>query len=622
MRRSLLCMVGVSSFFPHYIVADERPNFVWLMAEDVAPHFMGLYNEGRGAQTPNLDRMAQEGLVFEHAYSNAPVSSAARSTLITGCYAPKLGISFHRKLELQTLPDEFHMFPAYLRKAGYFTANSSKTDYNCKLDTTAWDMVQSKLGDWRLRNKTDQPFFYVRTNAACHESCLHFTRQQMNNRKTHHGIEKVKLLPTHPDTPIFRYSYATFYDRISEVDRELGKIMDMLRQDGVLDNTFIFYFGDNGGCLPGSKGYTGETGIKVPLVVYVPEKWRNKLPLSCGDRVNGLVSFMDFGPTLLHLAGLTVPEHMDGTPFLGEDVLKEDMEAKDVVYGYGDRFDELYAFNRTVRKGNFKYSRNFVPYHSKSLYAFYRYKQLAFLEWRTLYEEVKLNEIQSRFFKPQGAEELYDLSTDPYETVNLASRSEYSEILNEMRSLINDNMLKQHDLGLLPECVWLEEGRGRVYQYGCDSEERLKRLKDVADLQLLDFSEATSELDKALRSTDPVERWWALTVCASFGKEALVFKNIAKELMKDDNAYVRIRAMVFLSSLGEHFNKQDILPIFTQSKTGAESLLVLNDVVYMVESGLISEFELSEEEIPLKCTGVNWRVKYLNEMFVGTDESL
>ena len=164
------------------------------------------------------------------------------------------------------------------------------------------------------------------------------------------------FIPNHPNTKLFRYTYATFYDRIQDSDKELGELMNMLEADGELDNTFIFYFGDNGGSLPGSKGYTTETGLNVPLVIYVPKKWRNKLSLKIGTRTNGFVSFMDFGPTLLHLAGISVPKEMDGIPFLGEDISLQKLEARDEVYGYGDRFDELYAFNRTLRKGNFKYS--------------------------------------------------------------------------------------------------------------------------------------------------------------------------------------------------------------------------------------------------------------------------
>lgn len=605
-------LMGVVSAFSQ---SDVRPNFVWLMGEDTSPHFMGLYNDGMGAKTPNIDFMAENGLVFENAYSNAPVSSAARSTLVTGCYAPKFGISFHRKLELLNMPEEFHMFPAYLRRAGYFTANSSKTDYNCVLDTCAWDMVKSKQGDWRKRKDKNQPFFFVRTNAVSHESCLHFSDKQMNERKTMHTPDSVNLLPVHPDTPLFRYTYATFYDKINKVDQELGEMIEMLKADGVLDNTFIFYFGDNGGSLPGSKGYTTESGIKVPLVVYVPQKWRDKLPVKCGGRIHGFVSFMDLGPTILHLAGVEVPSHMDGTPFLGEDISENDMNDRDVVYGYGDRFDELYAFNRTIRKGDFKYSRNFQPYHSKSLFAFYRYKQLAFKEWKSMYEEGKLNSIQSKFFEPQGTEELYDLKNDPYETNNLALDPKFKDKLSELRSLLDKNMVEQCDLGLLPECVWLEEGRKNPYAYGRKSQEKIKAVKNIVDLQLKDFNDVSSELKENLVSKNPVKRWWALTVCASFGNDALPLKPIVEKMLNDEVSFVSMRAMVFLSMLGEEFSKNDIISALRKVRFASETLLIMNDVAYMLESGLMDKFPMTMDEIPHNCNGVDWRIDYINQLY-------
>ena len=151
----------------------ERPNFVWFMAEDVSKHYLNLYNNGKeGVITPNIEKLAAEGIVFNNAYSNAPVSSAARSTLITGCYAPRLGGSFHRRLQKVSMPEGLNMFPSYLRKAGYHTSNAAKTDYNCFLDKTAWDIVEGKIGEWRNRPDKNMPFFHVYTNAVTHEGKL------------------------------------------------------------------------------------------------------------------------------------------------------------------------------------------------------------------------------------------------------------------------------------------------------------------------------------------------------------------------------------------------------------------------------------------------------------------
>lgn len=590
----------------------ERPNFVWFMTEDVSKHYLNLYNEGKcGAVTPNVERLANEGIIFNNAYSNAPVSSAARSTLITGCYAPRLGVSFHRKLEQVPIPEGLNMFPSYLRKVGYHTSNASKTDYNCFMDKTAWDVVNGKMGEWRNRPDKNKPFFHVRTNAVTHEGKLQFKEAASQKISTVNSPMNVFIHPNHPDTELFRYTYATFYDRIQDSDKELGKLINMLEADNELDNTFIFYFGDNGGSLPGTKGYTTETGLQVPLVVYVPKKWRDKLPVKVGTRADGFVSFMDLGPTLLHLAGISIPEQMDGVPFLGTDISLEQLNARDEVYGYGDRFDELYAFNRTVRKGDFKYSRNFQPYHPKSLYSFYRYKQAAFREWKGLYEADKLNSVQSRFFEPQGAEELYDLSVDPYETRNLANESAYSSKLKELRKLLKTTMVKKRDLGLFPECVWLENGRQSPTAFGLAHVSSIERYSDIADLEMYSFKQAKPFIRKALISSDPVERYWGATVCASFGEESAPLYPELKELLNDSHGYVKSRAIVSLSR-GKQVEPVALMKeALLSAKTGSESLLILNDITYLQDSGLGYSFNLEEKDIIQKCSGVDWRLKYL-----------
>ena len=591
----------------------ERPNFVWFMAEDISKHYLSLYNDGKeGVATPNVEKLAAEGIVFNNAYCNAPVSSAARSTLITGCYAPRLGVSFHRKLQKMPMPEGLNMFPSYLRKAGYHTSNATKTDYNCFLDKTAWDVVEGKIGEWRNRPDKRKPFFHVYTNAVTHEGKLQFKKNAVKEVPVHNNPASVTIHPNHPDTELFRYTYATFYDRIQDSDTALGELIEMLKTDGELDNTFVFYFGDNGGSLPGTKGYTTEGGLQVPLVVYVPRKWREFLPVKVGQRVDGFVSFMDLGPTLLHLAGITVPEGIDGTPFLGEDISLKQLNDRDEVYGYGDRFDELYAFNRTVRKGRFKYSRNFQPYHSKSLYAFYRYKQAAFREWKELYAKGMLNEIQKRFFEPQGAEELYDLSVDPYETKNLATVPVYRSTLENLRILLKGKLLEENDLGFYPECVWLEQGSQNPTGFGKKKKDKIKIYSDIADLEMASFKDAKPAISKALNSSDPVERYWGATVCASFGGEAVSLYKELELLTVDTQAFVRSRAIVALSRMG----KVNPVPLMKEALqiagSGAESLLILNDITYLQESNLGVHFNLQESDILQKCSVTDWRLKYLS----------
>lgn len=337
---SLTTIISIPALYSQEV---KKPNFVFFIAEDLIKDCFELYNGSGGALTPFLTEMSKQGVIFENAYCSAPVSSAARSTLITGIYAPSLGLSSHRKLNEIALPEGVNMFPTYLRNAGYHTSNASKTDYNCILDEKAWSKIRGKMGDWRKRGDTETPFFHCASIADCHESSLHFSEDSLGTVPTQHNPIDIKLYPHHPDTELFRHTYATLYDRISRVDATLGKLLKMLEEDDLLEDTFVFYFGDNGGCLPFSKGYTNEKGLNIPLVVYVPENWKDKVPFDIGGRTDSFVSFLDFGATLLNLAEIEIPKHIDGKAFMGNGIDKTEVESRDLVFGYGDRYDELYV---------------------------------------------------------------------------------------------------------------------------------------------------------------------------------------------------------------------------------------------------------------------------------------
>lgn len=333
--------------------------------------------------------------------------------------------------------------------------------------------------------------------------------------------------------------------------------------------------------------------------------------MSIGIQENGLVSFMDFAPTVLNLAGIEIPDQMDGTPFLGKNAVKGQKR----IFGYGDRFDELYAFNRVIRKGKYRYARNYQPYHTPSLYAFYRYKQLAFQEWKQLYKENKLNDVQSSFFKPFVPEELYDLEADPIEVNNLVENPNYKKVLVKLRKELGSYLIEKADLGFFPETIILEEAMENPDAYGNKNKKRIKTFREVADLQIKDFGKIKLRLEQALKSNDVVERWWGLTTCAAFGKKALPLKGIVQSLLKDERSFIRARAMVFLSQIEERFTDEDVYSVLNNSKTGAESLLVLNDFTYLVENGSIDPFRLENGNIQKTCEGVDWRINYLNALY-------
>jgi len=578
----LCCAIGSNSAVALAQAQEARPNIVWFMTEDVSSYYLSLYNnDAQGAATPNVRKLAQEGLIFNNAFSSAPVSSPARSTLITGCYANKLGVGLHRKEQMVDLPEDLKMFPAYLRESGYYTANSTKKDYNCKETSNTWTDGKAPEDAWRNRPDKTKPFFLMLTSFLSHESVLHFPLSDLNNKKTTYNPDKVIVAPNHPNTELFRYTYARFFDQIDKADAKLGELMEKLKADGELDNTFVFYFGDNGGALPGTKGYTNEIGLHVPLIVYVPKKWRDKIDMPINSRVNGFVSFVDFGPTLLHLAGLDIPKSMDGKAFLGMDIKAKELNSRDEVYGYGDRFDELYSFSRTLRKGNFKYRRNYEPYQPEGLFAYYRYGMEAFKEWRKVYDEKKLNAVQSRFFETQQPEDLFDISKDPYETNNLTKNPIYKEKLIELRNQLANKMISLDDVGMYPESEWIEKAGAKPYEYAQKHAQQVKEYIMIANLMMSPFKQAEPQILKALNSNDPVAKYWGLTVCATFGNKAKSLKKTALSLLKDQPVFVESRAAVFLSVLKVIDTQKIMHDIVKKANSVPQKLQVLNDAAFM-----------------------------------------
>jgi len=263
MNRNAPLLTLAILLFASIVQSADRPNIVWILSEDNSIHYLNLYGYPLG-KTPAIESLAAEGIVFNHAFSCAPVCSVARTTLMSGMYAPRIGFQYHRQLQLANLPDGADLFPAYLRKAGYYTTNNSKEDYNV-VEGKVWDK-SSRKASWRKRPTPETPFFHMQTTAVSHEGRLHFKAAEMKRDGALQTDPKaVEVAPYHPDTPTFRFTYARYFDRMKAADAEVQKIVGQLKQDGLLENTIIFYFGDHGGVLPRSKGYVYESGLHVPL---------------------------------------------------------------------------------------------------------------------------------------------------------------------------------------------------------------------------------------------------------------------------------------------------------------------------------------------------------------------
>jgi uncharacterized sulfatase len=606
----LLLATAALSLCGGWLPAAERPNFVWILSEDNSKHYLKLFDE-HGAPAPHIEAMARDGVVFDRAFSCGPVCSVARTTLATGCYGPRIGTQYHRKSKMANMPEGLQMFPAYLRQAGYYATNNSKKDYNAVEGKGVWD-ESSGRASWRNRPSNDTPFFHMQSYGMSHESSLHFKESQMQQGGLQTSPDAVTLATYHPDTPTFRYTYARYHDRMGVIDEAAGGLVARLEEDGLLEDTFIFYFGDHGGVLPGSKGYISEAGLHVPLVVRVPDKWKHLVTLKRGARTSGFVSFIDFGPTLLHLAGLEVPRQMDGKPFLGPDISEEQLSARDETYGYADRFDEKYDLCRSLRKGRYKYVRHYQAFYPDGLQNNYRYRMLAYQEWRRLFHAGKLNAAQRQFFEPKPAEALYDIETDPHEVNNLAGDPAYAETLKDLRQRLQRWVKGMPDLSFYPESYLVDHALDNAVAFGRQHADEIAGLVDVADLSLLPFAQARPGLEKALASSDPWRRYWALIACSCFGEKAQSLVPAAKERLEDPERLVRVRAAEFLGIVGAADPRPTLCEALNTTGSNVEALLILNTVVFFNDR-TPEGYPFDLQTLEMQATGgqVGRRIDYL-----------
>ena len=442
----------------------ERYNILWLSCEDIGPVISAYGAEG--ISTPNIDRLAKEGITFTHAYSTTGVCAPSRSAIITGMHPVSIGshnmrtgphVNFrspnketyktYKKIvdvdgknipEYSVVPPMFvKCFPEYLRQAGYYCTNNVKCDYQFACPITAWDEVDVNA-HYRNRKK-DQPFFAVFNHEVTHERFI----WQKENDPMLADTSKVRVPAYYPDISVVRKDIGRKYSNIVELDNQIGEWLAKLENEDLLEKTIIFFWSDHGGPLLNQKRAVGNSGLHVPLIVRFPDKYM------AGTRIDELVSLMDLGPTVLSLAGLNPPDYMQGKAFLGD--FKEEQSRK-YVFGNADRFDEHSDMSRSVIDGRFVYIRNFKPQLAKTYRLNYRENIEMTRELIHMNQEGKLHGDAAyiwRNSKPE--EELYDLKTDPDEVHNLAFESRFQGKLNELREALGTWQLRVGDKGFIPE---------------------------------------------------------------------------------------------------------------------------------------------------------------------------
>ncbi len=524
-----------------------KPNILWITCEDTSP-YLGCYGDTY-AITPNIDKLASESVMYTRAFATAPVCSPSRSCLITGVYATSLGTQ-HLRSEVK-LPDKVKCFPEYLRAEGYYCTNNYKKDYNF-IDVNVWD-ESSHEAHWRNRQE-GQPFFSVFNFVSTHQGQINGSDEQFFETyssklspQERHDPAKISLPPYYPDTPFVRKIWARYYDLITFMDKQVGDILSQLEADGLADNTIVFFFADHGLGIPRFKRTLYDSGLHVPLLVRFPEHHRNLSPLGPGEKTDGLVSFVDFAPTVLNLAGLPIPSYMQGYAFLG----RKANPPRQYIFGASSRVDEAYECSRCVRDKRYKYIRNFMPHLPYIQPSEYPDRAEIMQELRRAVAQEALTKAQKQLWEStKPVEELYDTVADPHEIDNLVDSPEHQRVLETLRTVLRQWMLQTHDTGLLPEAEMHIRAEGSTpYEIALDVRRYpQRRILDAADL-VGKGPEDIPAMVEMLKEPDGATRYWAAVALSALGSAAAPAADALKPLLKDRCPNARFAAAGALCKL-------------------------------------------------------------------------
>jgi len=564
---------------PALAFAADKPNVLWITSEDNGPH-LGAYGD-RYAKTPNLDALAKKGMTYTNCWSTAPVCAPARTVLITGMWAPSLGAQ-HMRSQVP-LPDHIKAYPHYLRKAGYYTTNNSKTDYNVAVDMNgAWD-ESSRKAHWKQR-KDGQPFFAIFNHTISHESKI---RNKIDDKDRIHDPAKAPIPAYHPDVPEVRKDWAQYYDRLTMMDALAGKNLKELEDAGLDDDTIVFYYGDHGSGMPRSKRWPYNSGLNVPLIIYVPDKYKHLRPKGYkpGGKSDQLVGFIDLAPTLLSTCGVEPPRHMQGSAIMG----RYARQPVDMQFGFRGRMDERYDMVRVCRDKRYIYIRHYMPHKVYGQFINYMFQTPTTRVWKELHDAGKLTPAQSLFWSTKPHEELYDLQKDPDEVNNLATSSDHQAVLKSMRARLDLQLRTWRDMGFLPERqIHTRSGDDAPFTMGQDAKRfGFDAIKAMADRAASLDPNATSRLVEGLGHADSAARYWAALGLLMRGESAVTAgRDALHRALKDDAPSVRVIAAEALGRYGKDADVKAALDLLLDHADVSKydvfvSMLALNALDFM-----------------------------------------
>ena len=448
----VLPFLSIKGLFAQQTAQPSPPNIVWIVCEDLSPQHLESYG-GTGGKTPFLNALAAESVQYNQVFATAGVCAPSRAALITGAYQTSIGAMHMRTLATSAvtldayppgfkgystlLPEGMKTYPELLRSAGYYTSNNSKEDYQFESPVTMWDESGAKA-HYRNRPDSTQPFFSIFNFMVTHESQVWMREHEELLVRP----EEVSVPAVYPDDSLTRRVLARFITNAMRMDKQVGEVVAQLKEDGLYENTIIFFFSDHGDGMPYFKRELYDRGLRAPLLIKAPF-------LEAGSQSNELISFVDFAPTLLSLAGVPIPESMQGQAFLGQ---QKSATPRKYSFAARDRMDSEYDRVRAVTDGEFKYIRNYMPEKPNYQNVKYRLQNPLMIHLLELNSKGLLNANQARWFAlTKPAEELYDTKTDPWEFKNLIGNPLYEEKLRELRKAHEDWVLTYGDLGALDE---------------------------------------------------------------------------------------------------------------------------------------------------------------------------
>lgn len=518
----------------------KRPNVLWIVAEDASPH-CGCYG-GTAVKTPHLDALAAESVRFEQAFVTCPVCSPSRSAMVTGMHQTTIGSHNHRSqnpapksggntayYDSYHLPESIPLASGLFRAAGYYVCNGAgpdagkagKTDYNFMTEDAPYDGA-----DWR-----DAP-----------DGTPFFAQIQLKGGKSRpSGYEagEFELPPYYPDDAVMRRDWAEYLGSWERLDREVGAVIQNLKDAGVYDNTLVIFLTDHGVSHARGKQFLYDEGVRVPLLVRFPDG------SLAGTVRNDLALHLDLLPTSLAWAGLPVPDHLQG-----RDLFAQDHAAREFVVCARDRCDETLDTIRCVRTPRYKYIRNFQSFRPHLQFNQYKDGKEIVQHLRRLHAEGKLTPLQDRLFNPtRPPEELYDVKKDPYETENLAGDPAHAETLRELRQTLYGWMLETRDCGLFPEPILEDLGRKHGSKFAAMqavAEERLPAL--IETIEAGERGEMNA-LVEALQSEIPSQRYWAAMWLGHLGEETA--RGPLETAGGDPVPAVRVAAHLGLCGMGD-----------------------------------------------------------------------